>query len=52
LHLLDDAVLPAANWVLGLLSSKGDIEEATSIKVTTKELGSFHFGAFHTVLEV
>jgi len=35
LHSLDDAVLPAANWVFE------DIEEATSIKVSTKQLGSF-----------
>ena len=31
LHLLDDAVFPIANWVLGLLDCKGDIAEATRL---------------------
>ena len=32
LHSLDDAMLPAANWVLGLLDSQADLEEATDTK--------------------
>ena len=41
LHSLDDAVLPTANWVLGLLDFREDVEEATSLKITTEEFGSF-----------
>ena len=38
LHSLDDAVLPAANWVSSLLDFREDVEEATSLKITTEEL--------------
>ena len=41
LHTLDDALLPAANWVLELLETREAIEAATSIEVTTDAITSF-----------
>ena len=41
LHSLDDAMLPAANWVLDLLDSQPDLAEATVTKVTTADISSF-----------
>ena len=38
---LDDAILPAANWVLELLDTKDDFEAATDIKITTESITSF-----------
>lgn len=42
LHVLDDAELPAANWVLELLDAKDDLEVATGTNMTTaKKLAHF-----------
>ena len=41
LNTLDDAILPAANWVLELLDTKDDLEVATDIKITTEGITSF-----------
>ena len=41
LSTLDDAILPAANWVLELLDTKDDLEAATDIKITTESITSF-----------
>lgn len=41
LQTLDDALLPAANWVLELLDAQEEIEAATRIKVTTDAITSF-----------
>ena len=41
LNTLDDAILPAANWVLELLDTKDDLEVATDIKITTESITSF-----------
>ena len=41
LHSLDDAVLPSANWVLGLIDLKGEIEEATGLKFSTTDIANF-----------
>ena len=38
---LDDALLPAANWVLELLDDCEDLEKATGIKVTLADITSF-----------
>ena len=38
LHSLDDAVLPSANWVLGLIDLKGEVEEATGLKLSTTDI--------------
>ena len=43
-----------ANWVLGLLDCKGDIEESYQHKITTEELGSFeeYCRVIHTGLKI
>ena len=41
LHTLDDAVLPAANWVLELLDKCEDLEKATGVKITSEDIKSF-----------
>ena len=41
LHVLDDAELPAANWVLELLDAKDDLKVATGTTMTTANIGSF-----------
>ena len=41
LNMLDDAILPAANWVLELLDAKDDLEAATDVKITTPIITSF-----------
>lgn len=41
LYTLDDATLPAADWVLELLDAKDDLEAATDIKRTTESITSF-----------
>ena len=41
LNTLDDATLPAANWVLELLDAKDDLEAATDNKITTESITSF-----------
>ena len=40
LNSLDDALLPAANWVLELLDDCEDLEKATGIKVTLPDITS------------
>lgn len=41
LNMLDDAILPVANWVLELLDAKDDLEAATDVKITTPIITSF-----------
>ena len=41
LNTLDDAILPATNWVLESLDTKDDLEAATDIKITTEGITSF-----------
>ena len=41
LHTLDDAVLPAANWVMELLDKCEDLEKATGVKITSEDIKSF-----------
>lgn len=41
LHTIDDALNPAANWVLVLQDIEDSLEEATSIKVTMDDIKSF-----------
>ena len=41
LHTLDDAVLPAANWVMELLDKCEDFEKATGVKITSEDIKSF-----------
>ena len=41
LHVLDDAVLPAANWVPELLDTREALEAATDITVTMEDISSF-----------
>ena len=41
LNTLDDAILPAANWVLELLDAKDDLEAATDVEITTAIITSF-----------
>ena len=38
---IDDAVLPAANWVLELLEDCDDLQTATEIKLTQEDITSF-----------
>lgn len=41
LQCLDDALLPAANWVLELLDTADDLEKATGVKITQADITSF-----------
>ena len=41
LHTIDEALLPAANWVLKLMDAREEIERATGIKVTSANIASF-----------
>ena len=41
LHTLEDAVLPAANWVLELLEECVNLESATGIKITQADIKTF-----------
>ncbi len=41
LNTLDDAMLPAANWVLELMDAKNEIEEVTDITLTTESIATF-----------
>ena len=41
LNTLNDAILPAANWVLELLDTKDDLEATTDIKITTESITSY-----------
>lgn len=38
LHTLDDALLPAANWVLELLEDSENLEKAAGTKVTSTDI--------------
>ena len=38
---IDDAMQPAANWVLALLEDGDDLETATEIKITQQDIASF-----------
>ena len=40
LHTIDDALNPAANWVLVLRDIEDSLEEATSIKITMDDIKS------------
>ena len=40
-HSFDEALLPAANWVLELIDAQAEIEDVTGIKVTTPDVSSF-----------
>ena len=44
LSTLDDATLPAANWVLELFDANDDLDAATDIKITTEGIASFQEG--------
>ena len=41
LNTLDDAVVPAANWVLELLDASENLEEATGTKISMEVISSF-----------
>ena len=41
LHTIDEALLPAANWVLELMDARKEIERATGVKVTLTNIASF-----------
>ena len=41
LHSLDDAALPAANWILELLDQVDDLREATGISIDRPQVLSF-----------
>ena len=41
LHTIDEALLPAANWVLELMDAREEIERATGVKVTSPNIASF-----------
>jgi hypothetical protein len=41
LHTLDDAALPAANWVLELQDQVGDLQEATGVSIDRDQIRSF-----------
>ena len=41
LHTIDEALLPAANWVLELMDAQEEIKRATGIKVTSANIASF-----------
>ena len=41
LFTLDDALTPAANWVLALRDIENTLEESTSIKITMDDIKSF-----------
>ena len=41
LKTLDDAITPAANWVLELLDVKDDLQQITGEEITTDMIGSF-----------
>ena len=41
LHTIDEAVLPAANWVLKLMDAREEIERATGVKVNLADIVSF-----------
>ena len=41
LHVLDDAVLPAANWILELLNTWEALEAVTDTTVTMEDISSF-----------
>ena len=43
LNTLDDAILPAANWVLELLDTKDDLDAAIDIKITRESITSFQY---------
>ena len=43
LNTLDDAILPAANRILELLNTKGDLEAAIDIKITIESITSFPY---------
>ena len=51
LHTLDDALLPAANWVLELLDIKESLEEVADIKITMPDIESFQKTVFHLYFE-
>ena len=42
LHTLDDALLPAANWVLELLDFKESLNEVADLKVNLADIQTFH----------
>ena len=41
LHTLDDALLPAANWVLELLDDKESLDEVADLNITSADIQSF-----------
>ena len=41
LHVLDDAILPAANWVLELLDAREALEAVTDTTVTMEDISYF-----------
>ena len=41
LHTIDEALLPATNWVLELMDAREEIERATGVKVTSANIASF-----------
>ena len=41
LHSIDEALFPAANWVLELMDAREEIERATGVKVTSANIASF-----------
>ena len=41
LHTIDEALLPAANWVVELMDAREEIERTTGVKVTSANIASF-----------
>ena len=53
LHTIDEALLPAANWVLELMDAREEIERATGVKVTSANIASFQErGAKHFITDL
>ena len=51
LHALDDAITPAACWVLELLNSKDDLQQATREIVSADKIHTFQETTFVAVLK-
>jgi len=46
LHSIDDALTPAANWVLALPDMEKSLEETMSVKITVDNIKSFQWNIF------
>ena len=47
---LDDAITPAANWVLKLLNSKDDLQQATGETISADKIRTFQEKWVHHLL--